>query len=111
MKLERKPLKVSRGLSRPAETLLYQGLEGVHRFGLAVNETHTTRLGWKRAEPSQNFTAVGVCRHRVDLRNPRVHGNRLSVNPDVARAVDELTAARTGGLIADEQDRVARVRK
>src|SRR5678809_1131509 len=79
MELERKPLKMVRGLGRPAEALLHEGLESVHRFGLAVHETHTTRLGGKRAQPSNDLTSVGMRRHRIDLRNPRVHRNRLSV--------------------------------
>src|SRR5512145_2596017 len=111
MELQRKPLEMLRGLGRPAETLLHEGLEGVHRFRLAVHETHPTRPGWKRAEPAHDLTAIGMRRHRINLRDSRVHRDRLSVDPDVGRAVHELTPARTGGLVPDKQHSVAWIRQ
>src|SRR5512145_1991968 len=106
-----KTFEVLWGIGVPPKPLLHERLERIHGGRFAVHQTETPRPGWQRAEPAENFSAIGVRGHRVDLRDPGVDRDRLSVNPDLARTIDELTAAGALGLEADEEYGVALVRE
>ena len=102
------PMRGRVGDPTPSRSL-HQRLQRVHRPRLAVHETDASRADRQRAEPAEDLAAIGVRRHRVDLRDARVHRDRVPVNLDLARAVDELTPAGARGLIADEEHRVPRI--
>ena len=69
-----------------------------------MHETQATRSRPERAEPLENLAAVGVRRHGIDLRDAGVDGDASPVNPNVPRAVDQLSSASACGLIADKKN-------
>ena len=76
-----------------------------------MDEAQPARASGKRAEPAQNFTAIGMRGHGIDFGNPRDNRDRLTMNSDLRGAIDQLTPASPHGLMSHEQHGVLPVRQ
>ena len=76
-----------------------------------MHQAQTARSRPQSTEPFEDLAAVGVRRHRINLRYAGVDRDASPVNANFARAVDELSSASACGLIADKKYRVSLIRK
>jgi hypothetical protein len=96
---------------RPAQTLLDALAQAVGGIGLAVHEVDLTRRPAGSAQPRQELVGIGMRRPGVDILDPRPHRMPLAVDAHLAGARHQMGAPGAAGLVADEDDAVARVRR
>src|SRR5574338_422167 len=84
---------------------------GVRGVWLAVGDKHAARRPVEPAQPVQDLGVVGVTREVVDHCHRGTHRDVGAMDLDRLGAGDQRRPARATGLVADEQHRIARIRR
>src|SRR5262245_49440908 len=76
-----------------------------------MNQEDFFGRAFESAQPAQDFTRIGVRREVIQPFDMRANRYELAENFDLFFAVNQTTAARSNGLKAGEDHRVAFVRQ